>query len=384
MVSRTATKPPAVNVTLGNPNPPHIELYQYAGTRFSPNGDDQEETHSFYYCTTDRTDQGQIHVTATIKNSNGDTVRTLTDENRNPDPYCSSWYYSHPTTWDGLTDDSSPAPDGSYTVEIAATDSTNLTSTQTGTVTVDRNLPGTITTPTAGDTLAGTTNLAFTPTTGVNVTSANFYLTGCTTPATSAAADSDGVYRASIDTSPCDGPATVTAYVYWTDPNGQSHGYVSPAVNVTLGNPNPPHIELYQYAGTWFSPNGDDQEETHTFYYCTTDRTDQGQIHVTATIKNSNGDTVRTLTDENRNPDPYCSSWYYSHPTTWDGLTDDSSPAPDGNYTVEIAATDSTNLTSTQPAPSPSTATSPAPSPPPPPETPSPAPPTSPSPPPPG
>ena len=150
-----------------------------------------------------------------------------------------------------------------------------------------------------------------------------------------------------MDTSPCDGPASVTAYVYWTDPNGQSHGYVSPAVNVTLGNPNPPHIELYQYAGTWFSPNGDDQEETHTFYYCTTDRTDQGQIHVTATIKNSNGDTVRTLTDENRKPDPYCSSWYYSHQTTWDGLTDDSSPAPDGNYTVEIAATDNTNLTNT-------------------------------------
>ena len=333
---------PAVNVTLDNPNPPHLELYQYAGTSFSPNGDEQEDKHSFYYCTTDRSDQGQIHVTVKIKNGNGDTVRTLTDENREPDPYCSNWYYSHPTTWDGLTDDSSPAPDGNYTVEITATDNTNLTSTHTGTVTVDRSVPGTITTPTAGDTLAGTANFAFTPTTGVTVNQVAFYLTDCITDWPNATADAAGVYRSTIDTSKCPGSTTVYAWVSWTDSTGQTHGYQSPPVSVTLNNP--PHIELYQYWGTWFSPNGDGQEDSTYFTYCTSA---QGQIHVTVKIKNGNGDTVRTLTDENREPDPYCSNWYYSHPTTWDGLTDDSSPAPDGNYTVEITATDNTNLTST-------------------------------------
>ena len=319
-------------------------------------------------------------MTATVQNSANATVRTFASGVSYPAGCFNS------LSWDGRDDGGSPAPDAEYTVALSASNSSGTSTSATAPILVDRRLPGSVTAPAPGAMLSGTAALAFTPTTGVNVTSANFYLPECTPSLwVAAAADSDGVYRASMDTSPCDGPASVTAYVYWTDPNGQSHVYVSRAVkNVTLGNPNPPHIELYQYAGTWFSPNGDDQEETHTFYYCTTDRTDQGQIHVTATIKNSNGDTVRTLTDENRNPDPYCSYWYYNHPTTWDGLTDDSSPAPDGSYTVEIAATDTPTSPAPTPAPSPSTATSPAPSPHPPPETPSPAPPPSPSPPPPG
>src|SRR5206468_403122 len=101
-------------------------------------------------------------------------------------------------------DDAVAVTDGSYSIEVAATDPSGLTSTRSIDVVVDRRMPGVLSAPAPGATLAGTAQFAFTPTAGFTINQVRFSLSSpsvsCSTP-TVTDADPDGVFRVSYDTS---------------------------------------------------------------------------------------------------------------------------------------------------------------------------------------
>jgi flagellar hook assembly protein FlgD/PKD repeat protein len=344
----------AVSVPVNVDNPPVLDLQPNGAQTFSPNDDGQDETVSAAYCVTQDVGVGQVHVLARVKDSAGTSVRTLLDEVQDPSPYCYSWAgYSQRLTWDGLTDGDAPAPAGSYTLEILATNASNLSSTKTLPLVLDRRVPGAVTAPAAGATLSGAADFAFTPTTGFSISQVAFGLSGqgvgCSTTWLTSA-DPDGVFRATLDTAAqCgDGARSLVADVYWNDSFGYQHFWESPARDVALDNPAPPVVTLADSGGQTFSPNGDDQDDVASVTYCTADAVDGSQLHVTVDVQDSTGHVIRTLVDESRDPAPAC--YYYggyNSTTTWDGLTGAGLAAPDGNYTIVVTASDATQLTST-------------------------------------
>ncbi|MGZ4790357.1 MAG: PKD domain-containing protein [Ilumatobacteraceae bacterium] len=223
---------PQLAVTLSNPQAPSTSVVYVSPQTFSPNGDGQEDSTGIAYCVNDTGDPSQTeHVLVRILDSDNNVVRTLVDEDQNPtaSSACSPWFGGYRSTvWDGLDNDAKPVADGAYTVSVQATDATNLTGSSTSPVVVDTRIPGTLTTPSAGDTLAGTQQFVFTPTAGVNVT--QIYL-GLSAQSHS---ESFGIYNPSTDgkwrtTLPVgafpQGPADLYWTAYWTDGFGQQHSY---------------------------------------------------------------------------------------------------------------------------------------------------------------
>ena len=83
--------------------------------------------------------------------------------------------------WDGTNDQDAVVPDGTYTVDIAASNADGQAS-LTYTRQVASGTPGQLTTPTNGATLSGTTGFAFTPnssfTANFPISEVDFYCTG--------------------------------------------------------------------------------------------------------------------------------------------------------------------------------------------------------------
>ncbi len=342
---------PARNLVLNNPRAPQLTVFS-AATAITPNGDGYDDDAAINFCAADSVDGTQLHVTVTVIDSTGAVVRTLLDQDQDPLPYCYSWYgYSTYADWDGTDDHGNTVPDGNYQFRIQATDATSLSSTVTAPITVDHRLPVTITAPVPNATLSGDSTLVVTPTSGYTVTEVGGDLsdtaTSCALPSDTQA-DEDGAFRIDMNTASCgDGAHTLAVYAYWTDANGTSH-YWSASIPVRLDNPAPPTVQLSTAAQT-FSPNGDNQEDTATWSYCATDALDGGQLHVLTQIVNASGDVVRTLSDAEMDPAPSCYAWYgYYTSASWDGLDDGANPAPDGNYTFRVTATDLTDRTTSQ------------------------------------
>ncbi|MET7396462.1 PKD domain-containing protein [Dactylosporangium sp. NPDC005572] len=341
-------------VTLANPAPPAVAVVSYVPVVFSPNGDGQEDQATFNYCTADTVDGGALAVRVRIVDEHGATVRTLADEQRDPAPFCYTWYgYFSTLSWDGTNDAGDPAPDGAYQVEVAATDATGLVGTERLDVVVDRRAPGRITAPAAGATVHGPAEFAFEPAAGVEVRRVTFVLANqtvsCAAPEVTAP-DGSGVFRVVFDTgADCgDGARHLTATVRYVDARGVEHGWTSAPVPLTLDNPAPPAPALQLWSGAMFSPNGDAQDDEASFSYCAADATDGGRLSTVVRVVAADGTVVRTLTQEDRDPAPFCYTWYgWFSGGTWNGLDDAGQPAPDGTYTIEVAATDGGGLTGT-------------------------------------
>src|SRR5262249_57062401 len=90
-------------------------------------------------------------------------------------------------------------------------------------VTVERRVPGVISSPAAGSTLSGNAVFVFAPTAGMNVSRVYFSVSapGGSCGSSWVAADADGLFRWSADTTSCgDGAGQVSASVQWADPSG--------------------------------------------------------------------------------------------------------------------------------------------------------------------
>jgi PKD repeat protein/flagellar hook assembly protein FlgD len=306
---------------------------------FSPNGDGYDDTLSVSFCL----DAG-ANVTATARDDAGERVRTLAQAVSYPATCGNS------VSWDGRDDAGAPVPDGTYTLELEAVNASGSHTRDSLEVVVDRRVPGVVVAPEPGATLSGTANFEFDPTDGFEIAYVDFVLSGsggvsCQVPRVSAA-DADGVFRASLDTAvSCgDGPRTVTAQVQFTDALGGPHWWVSPGVPVTLSNPAPPAVAVMESGPRVFSPNGDGHDDALSFFYCTADAVEGGELAVTVRVLDAAGGVVRSLVDEPRSPAPNCEAWWLGYFTfgQWDGLDDNAVAAPDGDYTIEVRATDPT------------------------------------------
>ena len=223
---------PATSVSVQNtPPPPSISIEYGGNTEFSPNGDGQEDTATVGFCLSD-----EANVTATVTNGAGTTVRTLESSQDTVTPaWCSPYNGGQAQlTWDGTSDSGATVPDGSYTLRIHAVDAYSQSGDATTDFDVDTQPPGTLTTPSSGDTLAGLIHFALAPTAGVtiNSVSASFSTGGV---AEIYNPSPDGIWRTTMYASALqNGPATLTTQVQYTDAFGNAHYWSAPAIPVTI------------------------------------------------------------------------------------------------------------------------------------------------------
>ena len=102
-----------------------------------------------------------------------------------------------------------------------------------------------------------------------------------------------------------------------------------------------PDISIPSWVQTYFSPNGDGQEDAATVYYCLAE-----SANVTVTVVDSSDNVVRTLEDGASRSGSGGGCYYgYNNSVSWDGMSDAGSVVPDGVYTLKLHAVDASGQT---------------------------------------
>lgn len=232
---------PTISVDLGDTSP-RIVAEDREGWVILPRAEGYGDSAlSTRYCVEDAPDAGPVHVTATLRDAAGDLVDRLQDASVTPSARClEAWYGSGDQQylyWDGTDDLGIPVGSGDYQLTIRATDAAGGVDQVERTVVVDRRVPGRSTAPQPGDLLAGTADLAFTPTDGFELdevratvnTSGSWLNVAVNAPA------EDGTWRAQVPVGQLvSGAGTVQWQASWTDRFGFAHTYYAPAVPVTV------------------------------------------------------------------------------------------------------------------------------------------------------
>jgi PKD repeat protein/flagellar hook assembly protein FlgD len=317
---------PAVAVTVRNP--PVFTIASGSERYFSPNGDEQEDTTTVYYCLSEA-----ARVTATVTDGSGSLVRALDSADVPGTPGC--WSFWNTVTWDGKDDAGKVVADGVYRLRLHAVDGAGQSGDASSRLGVDTRTPGALTSPKAGETVAGSVKWVFAPTDGFELDSVTV---GCHSGnglgATSNAPVEDGTFTGTLDTTNCTGGDNkLDAWASWRDPFGQLHSWLAPAVTVTVGNP--PRLSVPSWSERYFSPNGDSQEDTATVGYCLSAAAD-----LDATVVDGDGTKVRTLeSGVSHTGSPNCEgSW--NHTVEWDGKDDAGEVVADGAYRLRLHAVD--------------------------------------------
>jgi flagellar hook assembly protein FlgD len=272
--------------------------------------------------------QSASNVTVVVLNSSHQVVKTI--ESGVSENACSSWY-CYFVSWDGTNTQRQIVAPGQYTVQVtAANGGGSETISQLADV-ANPGVPGSLTSPTNGTTLQGTTGFVFAPRTafpvGYTLTQVDVSCIGA-----SYASSGDGTWRGSGDTNQCaNGPQQLTNTVYFTDPLGAAQSWVNPSgpsVTVTNG----PGLswlsggtEQYLFPGV----AGMSGQSTSSYYAL------QNASNVTITVLNSSLQVVKTL--QTGTSESAC--YYYCHYFTWDGTNDQSQTVAPGQYTVHITGT---------------------------------------------
>jgi len=179
-------------------------------------------------------------VTTTITPEGSPTVvRTLeSDAPRSADCYATGDYDSAAFTWKGRDDLGVDLPDGRYVVQVSAQpvrgDATPVTIDRT--FAIERRLPGRLSSPDAGATIAGATDVAFTPTAGFphDVTSFFAFATNCRS-SNAATPGPDGALHAVLDAARCSpGSTIVRGSATYVDDFGETHLYPAAGVPVDV------------------------------------------------------------------------------------------------------------------------------------------------------
>jgi flagellar hook assembly protein FlgD len=305
---------PTTSVTIANA--PQLVSEDSADAYFFPSGDGFSDTTASAqtFLTVPAT------VTATVLDSSDTVVKTLLD-------HVSEGRGTFEATWDGTDDQGDVVADGSYTIEIVATNSAGSAS-----VSYQREVasgtPGQLTTPTAGATLSGTAGFVFTPDTSFTDT---FPISQVSVSClgTASGASGDGTWQASADTNDCgNGIQDLSTTVTVTDPLGNPQYWTGPTTSVTIANA--PQLVSEDSADAYFFPSGDGFSDTTASAqtFLTVPAT------VTATVLDSSDTVVKTLLD-------HVSEGRGTFEATWDGTDDQGDVVADGSYTIEIVATNS-------------------------------------------
>jgi PKD repeat protein/flagellar hook assembly protein FlgD len=153
--------------------------------------------------------------------------------------YGSNFGYGY-FNWDGVDDAGVRVADGAYLFTVTATDAGGLTTTATQALHVDTRVPGVLTVPVAGGTLAGVAPIVFEPTAGSTPpTQISLNIGG--RPVTIYNASPDGKWRTTlpVGTFPA-GPTMLYWTAYWFGADGTNHAY-SDSYQVAI---NPTQIPL--------------------------------------------------------------------------------------------------------------------------------------------
>ena len=306
-------------------------------TYFSPNGDGQEDTATVYYCLAEA-----ANVTITVEDSSGHVVRTLEDGvSHSGGSYC---YSNNWVIWDGKSDSGSVVPDGVYTVQLHAVDAYGQTADASVQLGVDTRTPGALTKPSPGDTLSGSADWSFAPTSGFPVSTVSVYCQSGNSYSSASSPGSDGSFSGSLDTTGCpDGSNGIVAVASWTDPFGVAHSWAAPTVSVTINNAasTPPQLSIPSWVRRISAPTGTGRRTPRrSTSACRRTRTSTVTAKVDATVVDASGATVRTLesgTSTSGGPERLLT---HSNWVVWDGKSDSGSVVPDGVYTVQLHAVD--------------------------------------------
>ena len=145
---------------------------------------------------------------------------------------CNSW--NNQVAWDGKDDAGKLVTAGVYTLRLHAVDAGGRTGDASVRLEVDPRIPGALTSPAAGETLAGLARFVFQPTSdfGLDEVQLSFDSGGS---ARIFNASPDGTWRTSMYTGDLeDGPTTLRMTVRSTDAFGTSHWWNGPTVPVVI------------------------------------------------------------------------------------------------------------------------------------------------------
>ncbi|MDR3661000.1 MAG: PKD domain-containing protein, partial [Mycobacterium sp.] len=306
---------PNTSVTFANA--PTLSRWQGAATTyFFPSGNGFSDTTASLGSQVSKAST----VTVTVLDSGNNVVKTLLN---NVSENGAFWH-----DWDGTNTAGTVVPNGTYTIQVTASNGGGTATPLTYTVIVASGTPGTLTTPAAGATLSGLAGFVFTPSTSFTST---FPITqvsvGCLGTANSAAGN--GTWQASADTNTAcsNGIQSLSPYVYVTDPLGVTHYWSGPNTSVTFANA--PTLNAEDTANVYFFPSGNGFGDTTTTAYTHVSEPST----VTVAVLNSSNTVVKTLLDHVSE-----SNWFYP---TWDGTNTAGAVVPDGTYTIQVTASNS-------------------------------------------
>jgi Ca2+-binding RTX toxin-like protein/PKD repeat protein/flagellar hook assembly protein FlgD len=177
--------------------------------------------------------------------------------------------------------------------------------------------------------LSGTVEWVFTPTGGFNLDAVSVACQGGGSLWTATSPGPDGRFTATLDASACsNGDNQLYPAVSWTDPFGQRHSWSAPAVDVTFRSA--PELRVVP-SERYFSPDGDEQEDTARVYYCLSQPGD-----VDIWVADGSGARVRTIESAVGHAASSCGSLPSSF--EWDGKDDAGQVVADGVYVAHLAA----------------------------------------------
>ncbi|MDR1998841.1 MAG: PKD domain-containing protein, partial [Frankiaceae bacterium] len=213
---------PAVPVTMTTLP---VLSWTYSQARyFSPNGDGLEDTFDGGFCVSQ-----PASADAWVTDPGGATVRTLLS-GQSVDR-CTA------LSWDGAGDSGSVLADGVYTVHVAAANAAGSSDELTVQAGIDTRVPGALSAPAAGATLAGLVPFVFTPTAGSPLITINSVTFSASTggSVTSYNALADGTWSTTLLSGQLTaGDAEVVAGVSWVDALGGEHYWTSPPNAVVI------------------------------------------------------------------------------------------------------------------------------------------------------
>jgi flagellar hook assembly protein FlgD len=293
------------------------------------NGIDAAATYSSSALRTSQPTNVSVVVTAT----DGSPVTTL-------GPFEVTKDSSEAISWDGAA-----VPDGSYTLNVVATEPVSgKTGTSSSTVVVRRAAVGSFTAPAADEVVAGTVHAVWHGADGVDVKNVRFVDSGGFQIGQGVKSGSD--WAADIPASDIgDGPVNLDATVTWQDATGAQHAFHDRR-----------HVDVQQTphafdlpGGSWFTPNGDGLQDSYRATFGTSAR----GLLVNATVVDANGDLVRTLLANQPSNGQYAAqcdnraSEYQCDVVTWDGLDGSLQPAANGLYTLKVVVANVAGATDT-------------------------------------
>ena len=303
---------------------------------FTPNGDGDQDTLEVRFCTPD-----VASVDIEVRDASATVVRNL------PTVATALPYFCAATTWTDALAGGATLADGEYSLHFHADNGAGETADAEFRTAINTAIPGTLAGPAAGSTLGRHAEFVFTPAAGI--TASWFAVNGNSCRNGDSffewSSQPDGTVDGQADTEWCaDGPTTLDVSVNYSDTFGWGYSWQT-SIDVIIDNPLRVDAED-EGRPSFFSPNGDGQEETIGGAFCVS-----RPATIDVVIKAEDGAVVKTLASDvsipgrHYSPDASRENGYRecdnpSYNVVWDGRDEAGNIVADGNYNFYLDAED--------------------------------------------